>query len=93
MNEDGLKIITTRFEGRGNINVSIERCIDTNDTEAPVACRIHVDHPNDNGMGVSDDTIWLDDISDLAVLNDAISSFIDMSEAEERRKGGDHGTV
>lgn len=91
MNTDGLKVMTTRFEGRGHINVSIERCIDVNDTSVPVACRIQVYSAEDNGMKTPDDTIWLDDISDLEVLNDAIGAYLDMMNAEQKRKGGDHG--
>lgn len=91
MNDDGLKILTTRFEGRGHINVAIERCIDVDDTSVPVACRIQVYPQEDNGMKTPDDTIWLDDISDLEVLYDAIGGFIEMTAAQQRREGGDHG--
>ena len=91
MNTDGLKMMTTRFEGRGHINVSISRCIDPNDKSVPVACEIKVYSPEDNGMQIPDDTIWLDDISDLEVLNDAIGAYLDMMTAEQKRKGGDHG--
>ena len=91
MIEDGMKIMTTRFEGRGHINVSIERCIDVNDTSVPVACRVKVYPPEDNGMQMPDDNIWLDDISDLEVLHDAIGAYLDMMNAEKTRKGGDHG--
>lgn len=90
MIQDGLKVLTTRFEGRGHINVAIERCIDVNDTSVPVACRIKVYPPEDNGMPVPDDAIWLDDISDLEVLSDAIGAYLDMMESE-KKKGGDHG--
>ena len=91
MNTDGLKMMTTRFEGRGHINVSISRCIDPNDKSVPVACEIKVYSPEDDGMQIPDDTIWLDDISDLEVLNDAIGAYLDMMTAEQKRKGGDHG--
>ena len=90
MNKDGLKVMTTRFEGRGHINVAIERCIDVSDMSVPVACEIKVYSPEDNGMQIPDDTIWLDDISDLEVLHDAISAYLDMMNAE-KKKGGDHG--
>lgn len=86
MIEDGMKIMATRFEGRGHINITIERCIDVNDTSVPVACRIHIDSPVDNGMSVPDDTIWLDDISDLDVLHDAIGAYIEMMKENQRRK-------
>ena len=92
MNTDGLKMITTRFEGRGHINVSVSRCIDPNDKSVPVACEIKVYSPEDNGMQIPDDTIWLDDISDLDVLHDAIGAYLDMMTAEQKRKGGDHVT-
>ena len=91
MNTDGLKMMTTRFEGRGHINVSVSRCIDPNDKSVPVACEIKVYSPEDDGMQIPDDTIWLDDISDLEVLNDAIGAYLDMMTAEQKRKGGDHG--
>lgn len=91
MNTDGLKMMTTRFEGRGHINVSVSRYIDPNDKSVPVACEIKVYSPEDNGMQIPDDTIWLDDISDLEVLNDAIGAYLDMMNAEQKRKGGDHG--
>ena len=91
MNKDGLKVMTTRFEGRGHINVSVSRCIDPNDKSVPVACEIKVYSPEDNGMQIPDDTIWLDDISDLEVLYDAIGAYLDMMTAEQKRKGGDHG--
>ena len=42
-------------------------------------------------MQIPDDTIWLDDISDLEVLYDAIGAYLDMMTAEQKRKGGDHG--
>jgi hypothetical protein len=90
MIEDGLKVMTTRFEGRGHINISIERCIDVNDTSVPVACRIHIDSPVDNGMNVPDDSIWLDDISDLEVLHDAIGAYLDMIKGEQKREEGKH---
>ena len=86
MIEDGMKIMSTRFEGRGHINITIERCIDVNDTSVPVACRIHIDSPVDNGMSVPDDTIWLDDISDLEVLHDAIGAYIEMMKENQKRK-------
>ena len=92
MNTDGLKMMTTRFEGRGHINVSISRCIDPNDMSVPAACEIKVYSPEDNGMQIPDDTIWLDDISDLEVLYDAIGAYLDMMTAEQKRKGGDHGS-
>ena len=92
MNTDGLKMMTTRFEGRGHINVSVSRCIDPNDKSVPVACEIKVYSPEDNGMQTPDDTIWLDDISDLEVLYDAIGAYLDMMTAEQKRKGGDHVT-
>lgn len=91
MNTEGLKMMTTRFEGRGHINVSVSRCIDPNDKSVPVACEIKVYSPEDDGMQIPDDTIWLDDISDLEVLNDAIGAYLDMMTAEQKRKGGDHG--
>ena len=91
MNKDGLKVMTTRFEGRGHVNVAISRCIDTNDTSVPVACEINVYSPEDNGMKIPDDTIWLDDISDLDVLHDAIGAYLEMMNAE-KKKGGDHGS-
>ena len=91
MNTDGLKIMTTRFEGRGHINVSVSRCIDPNDKSVPVACEIKVYSPEDDGMQIPDDTIWLDDISDLEVLYDAIGAYLEMMNAEQKRKGGDHG--
>ena len=91
MNTDGLKMMTTRFEGRGHINVSVSRCIDPNDKSVPVACEIKVYSPEDNGMQIPDDTIWLDDISDLEVLCDAIGAYLDMMNAEQTREGGDHG--
>ena len=91
MIKDGLKLLTTRFEGRGHINVSVSRCIDVNDKSVPVACEIKVYSPEDNGMQIPDDTIWLDDISDLEVLYDAIGAYLDMMNAEQKRKGGDHG--
>lgn len=91
MNTEGLKMMTTRFEGRGHINVSVSRCIDPNDKSVPVACEIKVYSPEDNGMNIPDDTIWLDDISDLEVLYDAIGAYLDMMAAERKRKGGDHG--
>ena len=91
MNKDGLKVMTTRFEGRGHINVAISRCIDPNDTSVPVACEINVYSPEDNGMKIPDDTIWLDDIIDLEVLYDAIGAYLDMMTAEQKRKGGGHG--
>ena len=86
MSDDGLKIMPTRFEGRGHINITIERCIYVYDTNAPVACRIHIDNTGDNGMIVPDDTIWLDDISDLEVLHDAIGAYIEMMKENQRRK-------
>ena len=89
MNKDGLKVLTTRFEGRGHINVAIERCIDVNDTSVPVACSVKVYPPEDNGMNLPDDEIWLDDISDLDVLHDAIGAYLDMMTSEQNRKGGD----
>ena len=92
MNTDGLKMMTTRFEGRGHINVSVSRCIDPNDKSVPVACEIKVYSPEDDGMQIPDDTIWLDDISDLEVLYDAIGAYLDMMTAEQKRKGGDHGS-
>ena len=92
MNKDGLKVMTTRFEGRGHINVAISRCIDPNDKSVPVACEIKVYSQEDNGMQIPDDTIWLDDISDLEVLYDAIGAYLDMMTAEQKRKGGDHVT-
>lgn len=92
MNTEGLKMMTTRFEGCGHINVSVSRCIDPNDKSVPVACEIKVYSPEDNGMRTPDDTIWLDDISDLEVLHDAISAYLDMMNAEQKRKGGDHVT-
>ena len=91
MNTEGLKMMTTRFEGRGHINVSVSRCIDPNDKSVPVACEIKVYSPEDNGMQIPDDTIWLDDISDLEVLYDAIGAYLDMMTAEQKRKGGGHG--
>ena len=91
MNTEGLKMMTTRFEGRGHINVSVSRCIDPNDKSVPVACEIKVYSPEDNGMQTPDDTIWLDDISDLEVLYEAIGAYLDMMTAEQKRKGGDHG--
>lgn len=92
MNTEGLKVMTTRFEGRGHINVAISRCIDVNDMSVPVACEINVYSPEDNGMKIPDDTIWLDDISDLEVLHDAIGAYLEMMTAEQKRKGGDHGS-
>lgn len=91
MNTEGLKMMTTRFEGRGHVNVSVSRCIDPDDKSVPVACEIKVYPPEDNGMQMPDDTIWLDDISDLEVLYDAIGAYLDMMAAEQKRKGGDHG--
>lgn len=92
MSTDGLKVVRTRFEGRGHINIAIERCIDTEDPSVPVACRIHISSPNDeNPIKCPDDTLWLDDISDLEVLHDAIGGYILMMKENERRKGGDHG--
>mgnify|MGYP007038245355 CR=1 FL=1 len=91
MIKDGLKLLTARFEGRGHVNVSVSRCINVNDTSVPVACEIKVYPPEDNGMPIPDDTIWLDDISDLEVLYDAIGAYLDMMNAEQKRKGGDHG--
>ena len=52
MNTDGLKMMTTRFEGRGHVNVAISRCIDPNDKSVPVACEIKVYSPEDNGMQI-----------------------------------------
>ena len=92
MNTEGLKVMTTRFEGRGHINVSVSRCIDVNDMSVPVACSVKVYPPEDNGMRIPDDEIWLDDISDLEVLHDAIGAYLDMMTAEQKRKGGDHGS-
>ena len=57
-----------------------------------MACEIKVYSPEDNGMQIPDDTIWLDDISDLEVLYDAIGAYLDMMNAEQKRKGGDHVT-
>lgn len=91
MNTEGLKVMTTRFEGRGNINVAISRCIDPNDTSVPVACSVKVYTPQDHGMEIPDDEIWLDDITDLVVLGDAIAAYLDMVVAEQNRKGGDYG--
>lgn len=90
MTTDGLKVVRTRFEGRGHIDIAIERCIDTNDTSVPVACRIQIYSPEDDGMQMPDDAIWLDDISDLEVLHDAIGAYLLMMK-ENQRKGGAHG--
>lgn len=93
MNEDGIKTRTTRFEGRGHIDVTIESIRDLEDHTVPEACRIHIEwRDQDNGFKTPDDTIWLDDISDLEVLYDAIGAYLDMMTAEQKRKGGDHVT-
>lgn len=93
MNEDGTKTRTTRFEGRGHIDVTIESIRDLDDHTVPEACRIHIEwRDQDNGFKTPDDTIWLDDMSDIDVLYDAIGAYIEMRQENQRRKGGDHVT-
>ena len=81
---NGEKTVSTHFEGRGALKITIERIINVDDKSAPVACRIIAADPRLNGP---DDRIYLDDIGDLQVLADAINDYLAMMR-EQEKKGG-----
>lgn len=82
---NGEKTVSTHFEGRGALKITIERIINLEDKSVPVACRIIAADPRLNEL--PDDRIYLDDIADLQVLADAINDYLAMMK-EQEKKGG-----
>ena len=75
------KQLTTTFE-RDNVRIVITRHFEPEDTEAPTGVEITVQHRQ---TSITTTSLWLDDLADLATVNEAITSFLEM----QNKKGGE----
>ena len=73
------KQLTTTFE-RDNVRIIITRHFEP-EVEAPTGVEITVQHRK---TSITTTSLWLDDITDLSTVSEAIISFLEM----QNKKGG-----